>query len=103
MIAAKTLKLSLKSLRDFAKKKLPDETLIRRDGRWRLRYLPGVRRNGAHRPGTGYVGVRYLSGQRSDYGGSDSGAKETMARQDCRRGNSLCLWRYRTGGGERPW
>ena len=33
MIAAKTLKLSLKSLRDFAKKKLPDETLIELDER----------------------------------------------------------------------
>jgi alkylation response protein AidB-like acyl-CoA dehydrogenase len=31
MIAAKTLKLSLKSLRDFAKKRLPDETLIELD------------------------------------------------------------------------
>jgi alkylation response protein AidB-like acyl-CoA dehydrogenase len=31
MIAPKTLKLSLKSLRDFAKKKLPDETLIELD------------------------------------------------------------------------
>ena len=28
MITQKTLKLSLKSLRDFAKKRLPDETLI---------------------------------------------------------------------------
>ena len=33
MIAPKTLKLSLKSLRDFAKKKLPDETLIELDQR----------------------------------------------------------------------
>ena len=33
MIAAKTLKLSLKSLRDFAKKKLPDEELIALDAR----------------------------------------------------------------------
>ena len=33
MIAPKTLKLSLKSLRDFAKKKLPDETLIGLDER----------------------------------------------------------------------
>jgi acyl-CoA dehydrogenase len=33
MIAPKTLKLSLKSLRDFAKKKLPDETLIELDER----------------------------------------------------------------------
>ena len=31
MIAPKTLKLSLKSLRDFAKKRLPDETLIELD------------------------------------------------------------------------
>ena len=28
MITAKTLKLSLKSLRDFAKKRLPEETLL---------------------------------------------------------------------------
>jgi len=33
MISPKTLKLSLKSLRDFAKKKLPDETLIELDER----------------------------------------------------------------------
>ena len=33
MIAPKTLKLSLKSLRDFAKKRLPDETLIELDER----------------------------------------------------------------------
>jgi acyl-CoA dehydrogenase len=33
MIAPKTLKMSLKSLRDFAKKKLPDETLIELDER----------------------------------------------------------------------
>jgi alkylation response protein AidB-like acyl-CoA dehydrogenase len=33
MIANKTLKLSLKSLREFAKKKLPDETLIELDER----------------------------------------------------------------------
>jgi alkylation response protein AidB-like acyl-CoA dehydrogenase len=33
MITPKTLKLSLKSLRDFAKKKLPDETLIELDER----------------------------------------------------------------------
>jgi alkylation response protein AidB-like acyl-CoA dehydrogenase len=33
MIAAKTLKLSLKSLRDFAKKRLPDEVLIELDER----------------------------------------------------------------------
>ncbi len=33
MIAAKTLKLSLKSLKDFAKKRLPDETLIQLDER----------------------------------------------------------------------
>jgi alkylation response protein AidB-like acyl-CoA dehydrogenase len=33
MIATKTLKLSLKSLRDFAKKKLPDEELIALDAR----------------------------------------------------------------------
>jgi len=33
MITAKTLKLSLKSLRDFAKKRLPDETLIELDTR----------------------------------------------------------------------
>jgi alkylation response protein AidB-like acyl-CoA dehydrogenase len=33
MISAKTLKLSLKSLRDFAKKRLPDETLRELDGR----------------------------------------------------------------------
>ena len=33
MITKKTLKLSLKSLRDFAKKKLPDETLIELDER----------------------------------------------------------------------
>jgi alkylation response protein AidB-like acyl-CoA dehydrogenase len=33
MIAPKTLKLSLKSLRDFAKKRLPDETLIDLDAR----------------------------------------------------------------------
>src|SRR5215471_9344382 len=33
MIAPKTLKLSLKSLRDFAKKKLPDEELIALDAR----------------------------------------------------------------------
>jgi alkylation response protein AidB-like acyl-CoA dehydrogenase len=33
MIAAKTLKLSLKSLRDFAKKQLPDERLIELDER----------------------------------------------------------------------
>ena len=33
MIANKTLKLSLKSLRDFAKKKLPDQTLIELDER----------------------------------------------------------------------
>src|ERR1700757_4107511 len=33
MIAAKTLKLSLKSLKDFAKKRLPDETLIELDAR----------------------------------------------------------------------
>ena len=33
MIAPKTLKLSLKSLRDFAKKRLPDETLIEWDAR----------------------------------------------------------------------
>jgi alkylation response protein AidB-like acyl-CoA dehydrogenase len=33
MIASKTLKLSLKSLRDFAKKKLPDETLLELDER----------------------------------------------------------------------
>jgi len=33
MIAAKTLKLSLKSLKDFAKKRLPDETLIELDER----------------------------------------------------------------------
>ena len=33
MIAPKTLKLSLKSLRDFAKKQLPDETLIELDER----------------------------------------------------------------------
>jgi alkylation response protein AidB-like acyl-CoA dehydrogenase len=33
MIAAKTLKLSLKSLRDFAKKQLPDEKLIELDER----------------------------------------------------------------------
>src|SRR3974390_2017264 len=33
MITAKTLKLSLKSLRDFAKKKLPDEVLIELDER----------------------------------------------------------------------
>jgi hypothetical protein len=31
MISGKTLKLSLKSLRDFAKKRLPDEELIRLD------------------------------------------------------------------------
>src|ERR1043165_7481816 len=33
MITKKTLKLSLKSLRDFAKKKLPDEELIALDER----------------------------------------------------------------------
>src|SRR6266702_8101941 len=33
MISNKTLKLSLKSLRDFAKKRLPDETLIELDER----------------------------------------------------------------------
>ena len=33
MIAPKTLKMSLKSLKDFAKKKLPDETLIELDER----------------------------------------------------------------------
>lgn len=33
MITQKTLKLSLKSLRDFAKKRLPDETLIELDAR----------------------------------------------------------------------
>src|SRR5438309_11954764 len=33
MIAKKTLKLSLKSLRDFAKKRLPDEELIALDER----------------------------------------------------------------------
>ena len=33
MITAKTLKLSLKSLREFAKKRLPDETLIELDAR----------------------------------------------------------------------
>src|ERR1700687_2808130 len=33
MITSKTLKLSLKSLRDFAKKRLPDETLIELDER----------------------------------------------------------------------
>ena len=33
MITAKTLKLSLKSLREFAKKRLPDETLIELDNR----------------------------------------------------------------------
>ena len=33
MITAKTLKLSLKSLKDFAKKRLPDETLIQLDER----------------------------------------------------------------------
>src|ERR1051325_5030840 len=33
MISKKTLKLSLKSLKDFAKKKLPDEELIALDGR----------------------------------------------------------------------
>src|SRR5438552_8426226 len=33
MIAPKTLKLSLKSLKDFAKKRLPDETLIDLDAR----------------------------------------------------------------------
>jgi len=33
MIAQKTLKLSLKSLRDFAKKRLPDQTLIELDAR----------------------------------------------------------------------
>src|SRR6266496_2763493 len=33
MITAKTLKLSLKSLKDFAKKRLPDETLIELDER----------------------------------------------------------------------
>lgn len=33
MIAPKTLKLSLKSLKDFAKKRLPDETLIELDAR----------------------------------------------------------------------
>jgi alkylation response protein AidB-like acyl-CoA dehydrogenase len=33
MITAKTLKLSLKSLRDFAKKRLPDETLLDLDAR----------------------------------------------------------------------
>src|SRR5512144_2505581 len=33
MIAPKTLKLSLKSLKDFAKKRLPDETLIELDER----------------------------------------------------------------------
>ncbi len=33
MIAAKTLKLSLKSLKEFAKKRLPDETLIELDER----------------------------------------------------------------------
>src|SRR4249919_3352605 len=31
MISSKTLKLSLKSLRDFARKRLPDEELIRLD------------------------------------------------------------------------
>ncbi len=33
MITAKTLKLSLKSLRDFAKKRLPEETLLDLDAR----------------------------------------------------------------------
>ena len=33
MITKKTLKLSLKSLKDFAKKKLPDEELIALDAR----------------------------------------------------------------------
>ena len=33
MLAAKTLKLSLKSLKEFAKKRLPDETLIELDER----------------------------------------------------------------------
>src|SRR5579871_5005130 len=33
MIAPKTLKLSVKSLKDFAKKRLPDETLIELDER----------------------------------------------------------------------
>src|SRR5204863_5620958 len=33
MIAPKTLKLSVKSLKDFAKKRLPDETLIELDAR----------------------------------------------------------------------
>src|SRR5512132_901821 len=33
MITNKTLKLSLKSLREFAKKRLPDETLIELDAR----------------------------------------------------------------------
>jgi len=31
MLAQKTLKLSLKSLKEFAKKRLPDETLIELD------------------------------------------------------------------------
>src|SRR6266568_9098154 len=33
MLAQKTLKLSVKSLREFAKKRLPDETLIDLDNR----------------------------------------------------------------------
>src|ERR1700753_3306498 len=33
MIAKKTLKLSLKSLKEFAKKRLPDQLLIELDGR----------------------------------------------------------------------
>jgi hypothetical protein len=33
MISKKTLKLSVKSLKDFARKQLPDETLIELDAR----------------------------------------------------------------------
>jgi len=33
MLAQKTLKLSVKSLKEFAKKRLPDETLIELDER----------------------------------------------------------------------
>src|SRR5438876_1060553 len=123
MIAKKTLKLSLKSLRDFAKKRLPDQELIELDARdecplevvrdmcgpkklglysrgvrrfWRrrLRRVLRLRRDGADRSGCRYVRAGHVSGQRSNHGGRHSGAEEGLADTHRGRGNTVRLRRH---------
>ena len=135
MIAKKTLKPSLKSLREFAKKRLPDELLIdldhtrrvparhrpghcavpdkighptavhsrgvRRVRRRRVRRLPRLRGDGAHRPGRRHRGAGHFPRQRSDHRGRHSRAEEALADAHRRRGPSVRLWGHRARRGQR--